>query len=143
VCGTEIIPNSLCPKCGTELKDGMRFCLKCGTEIPSTQKSSTPTPQSTNIIERGSYPTTDTGTADEITILNFSELLWKVSLVLGGLSILIYLIVGLQNTNVFVMSLLYILLTAFALFMVYVLRAFLRVIHNISINLHEINMKLK
>ena len=130
----------ICPNCKCEVQDGMAFCTNCGTEIPQIPSSKN---AQTTDMEKGSYPTTDTGTTDEKNILHFSELVWKVSLWIGILTIIIFIIVGLQDSYLFIMSILYSLLTLFTLFMVYVLRAFLRVIHNISINLHEINMKLK
>lgn len=139
---------SECPNCGCPVAD-MVFDDENNTKSEKLEDSMdglSEEPHQTEDIEKTEdtenvcFPTTDTGTSDEETIMTFADLFLYISMFLGFFGIIICLaLIDITNG----MSAYGILYIAIHVLLVYVFRAFIRVFHNISINLHEINMKLK
>ena len=87
------------------------------------------------------FPTTDTGTKYENTIKVFTDIIWWFSVV-GTLFTLLIVLSYFDNFDS-VIIFATIIGSALYLVLLYCMLAFIRVIRNISINLHEINMKTK
>ena len=140
----------ICPECGYPITDAtLKNCPECGfvlevqkeeqEEVSATSASEQPQ-QAEETVIRVVFPTTDTGTSSENTIKNYGDFLWGTNLFFGIMGIIVCFAL-IESTHG--QSLLGIFVIIILLLWVYVIRAFIRVIHNISINLHEINMKLR
>lgn len=137
----------ICPECGCPITDETTKCPECGfvleaqkeeqEEVSATSASEQPQ-QAEETVIRVVFPTTDTGTSSENTIKNYGDFLWWLN-VFFSIFVIIACIGMAGDTHG--QSLLGIFVIIILLLWVYVIRAFIRVIHNISINLHEINMK--
>jgi len=139
----------ICPECGCPITDDTTKCPECGfvleaqkeeqEEVSAASASEQPQ-QAEETVSRVVFPTTDTGTSSENTIKNYGDFLGGVNLFFGIIGIIACFAL-IESTHG--QSLLGIFVIIILLLWVYVIRAFIRVVHNISINLHEINMKLR
>ena len=102
----------------------MNSCPNCGAPIVASEREKT-----------------DTGTADEATIRTYANVMWVVCIVLGiiGIGVFTFFASIGESEGASLFGILGIVLL---LLLVYVVRAFIRVLSNISINIHEINKKL-
>lgn len=138
-----IIMNDLkCPKCGKVFGDNLSSCPNC----------SHPASQCSILDKSNDSITTDTGYYHEDTIRHYGDVVQSLSKVIAGIIAFITVILFLfslfsgtgEVIGIGLLILAFGLLTAWCIFAGGVLtKAFLYVYANISINIHEINMKTK
>ena len=127
-----------CTECNQIFDDTLNECPNCG--CPSSECK----PLRTNTIETNGI-TTDTGYKYEKQLIYYTNFLYGLTLVVGALmSVLSVISLSSSGVSGFFAGLLLGILI-FVLFWVIatISRAFLMILPNISINIHEINMKLK
>lgn len=139
-----------CTECGQLMPEGVNSCPNCGCPVenaPAEQKATAQPAKETPEVEQQRtdtvyvFPTTDTGTKYENTIKAFTDIIWWFSVV-GTLFTLLIVLSYFDNFDS-VIIFATIIGSALYLVILYCMLAFIRVIRNISINLHEINMKTK
>ena len=126
------MPLIKCPECGHEVSDKAFSCPNCGNPINPLH----------------SIETTDTGYQQEETIKRYADAIWAISKVFAALISVVTIILCLRGLFVdFSISLMVAVIGAlivFSLLAVGILaKAVLYIYANISINVHEINMKIK
>ncbi len=128
-----------CKECGQMVSDKASECPNCGCSIKvdDTTKSS----KCKFDMEGSAFSTTNTGRSNEEIIKSLGEGIWIWTLILCLFGILGFAFWGIIETEA--KALLGILGLILLILWARIIRAFLLVLHNISINLHEINMKLK
>lgn len=131
-----------CPDCGQVFDTGKPNCPTCGCPADACTRFD-PNSQKTEQVANEKR-TTDTGYVNEKTITTYANIIYWLAVIIG---ILVWLIsvIGMANAfgvNGFAISFLLggIILMLYIL-LAYVARAFIRTFANISINLHELNMK--
>ena len=141
-----------CTDCGHVFDSGLEECPNCGCPAnicdnytenvnASNQDYGIPT----------SIKTTDTGYANEKAIKTYANYIFYITIGICMLALIItifalFTITGdsyLDSGYKLLILLRIIIICAIFIILTYVFRAFICVIHNISINLHEINMKTK
>ena len=151
-----------CIDCGHTFADNLEACPSCGCPadlcpvivqpMTNAQHQQQNYAQQPTGPQNCSYKTTDTGTSSERIIKKLGDVIWWILVIGAGLNALIKLIaMGIaidhmsDNEVVYALTTILSVVIETVLFVMaaYVIRAFFRVIHNISINLHEINMKTK
>lgn len=142
-----------CPKCGEFFEENLVSCPSCGWS------ESTSSPNVT-VGEKISVATTDTGTKNESTIKTIGDYIWYLSVALAiifSVNMVIKYFAENSDINIpesthelglFIGSILTILSYLFVISVILIgvgrlIKEFCHVIANISINLHEINMKTK
>lgn len=140
-----------CTECGQILPEGVMYCPNCGCPVEASSEYVNVEQQQTVVstpLENKSFPTTDTGDKYENAVKTCADVIWY----LGIAAAIIYCIVttfmlSAGSTYTGAVALLgffgSLIGSAIILGSAYVARAFIMVIHNISINVHEINMKTK
>lgn len=142
-----------CNDCDQVFDESMDHCPNCGCPASDCQhivvddETTDQQPYARDYVE-GSFATTDTGVKYEKTIKTYANVIWVLCIVLSviyGVGVLVLMIQNARYIGGGVLLYLFISLIGIALFLllVYVFRAFIMVLHNISINVHEINMKIK
>jgi uncharacterized membrane protein len=130
-----------CPKCGKVFDDALSCCPNCGCTANESSSS-----------DKSNVSTTDTGYYHEETIRHYGDVVQSLSKVIAGIIAFITVILFLfslfsgagEVIGIGLLILAFGLLTAWCIFAGGVLtKAFLYVYANISINIHEINMKTK
>ncbi len=166
-CGQEFDAKfSSCPNCGcpssscqiieeeTAPKEETTYQGSSASEqryAGQQQQSQQPYHQANPAYGEDVFPTTDTGVENERVIKNYANIIWMVSLALAGLAEVLSIIQVMSIISKYpraagmaFLSLIGVtLMLGLFLLAVYLLRAFIMVVHNISINVHEINMKVK
>ena len=142
-----------CNDCDQIFDESLGHCPNCGCPASACQKLEEDSESACwqpygNSYGDGSFVTTDTGDKYEKTIKIYAKVVWIVSIVLSVASVVGGLVLmlnthGVGTEEVFLYLLVSLVGIQLFLLLVYVFRAFIMVIHNISINLHEINMKIK
>ena len=134
-CGSPIEKEIVCSECGEKLGPNDKVCPQCGCPIKAddTTKSSE--------CNFDMYPTTDTGTSNEETLKSLGDGIYFCTLFICIVGIFFFVIWGLADAEP--KALLGILGLILLILQAKIIRAFILVLHNMSINLHEINMKLK
>ena len=132
-----------CPKCGEFFEENLESCPSCGW----SESSSSP---KVTMGEKVNVAITDTGTKDEEELKDSAQTSWKesknlVMFLVVMLAVIIYILYK-EKTD-FCSSFVIVLFGVFAVnLMIWIssiTKSVLTVIANISINLHEINMKIK
>lgn len=144
-----------CTECGQLFNDDtLNACPNCGcpasecvtihneTNVDSSEKTS-----EAEVTARKDLQTTDTGYEYEKVIQRYATFLFWFIIVINVLgwfvSVIIFSNSGYTRDMVSSMFLLGLLLIPLAILVAYIVRAFLMIYANMSINLHELNMKLK
>ena len=135
-----------CVECGQEFDYELDECPNCGCPYVDSRRTMGANEKGKRNKVGGGYDilTTDTGSSNEKAIKTFADIVFGIAIVEG---ILIYLgaigwVVYMDSSStIWVVIGGALVLTIYILY-VYLITAFLRVYANISINLHEINMKI-
>lgn len=144
-----------CNECGQIFNDDLAWCPNCGCPANGNSQiieNEVDNSTSGNVRSINSdaedYETTDTGYENENRIKSLADTIYKIIMVSATIfSVLVFigLIASAGETNG--VSLLGVFLIILILLIAWgnaiVIKAFLYVYANISINLHEINMKIK
>lgn len=130
-----------CTECGQIFDGNLDECPNCGCPVDECKPSR-------NFSDEVDLVTTDTGYKQEKTIKTYADIIWAFSMVIAAIIELITVYVSLKEIgsvfgSPFVTAVGGTLL-ALSWFAVGILaKAFLYIYANISINIHEINMKTK
>ena len=145
-----------CNDCDQVFDESMDHCPNCGCPASACQKleedseSASWQPYGSSYGD-GSFVTTDTGVKYEKTIKIYAKVIWIIAIVIAALMELGIMVNAFHMMSGYYRATGYALLSLLLgtagvglfLLVVYVVRAFIMVVHNISINVHEINMKIK
>ncbi len=127
-----------CNECGEVFDSNLQECPTCG--CPAEQSNPVVQEEINEIGAKPDFPTTDTGYNYEKTILSYANTIWIIGIILAIIGFIVSL--ALMRESIYG-ALRLIGVIALLLSILYVIIAFIRVFVNISINLHEINMKTK
>lgn len=135
-----IMAQLKCSECGQGFDNELEECPNCG--CPASECEAEFIEEKTNMLNINKGGTTDTGYDNEKLILRYANWLFNVYIVLFTIYGVVIFIISCTVGSIWGA------ITAVAICVgtiigAYVLRAFLRMLTNMSINLHEINMKLK
>lgn len=85
-----------CPKCGSEVQDGMRFCIRCGMKLQQDREKNGPIQETSPVYLPVHQVETKTSGKDKKNIL---VILLVVALVLALLSVIIAIFVMMNNRS--------------------------------------------
>lgn len=161
-----------CTECGQIFSEKLTDCPNCGCPVngdterimESTQMEDIDGQSNQNTYFQQPYQhpvdqipsdddfvTTDTGVENENIIKTYAKVIWIVAVVIAAIAELGIIVsaAGLMKeyprsaSFAFLSIIMGTVVVGLFLLAVYVIRAFIMVVHNISINVHEINMKVK
>ena len=130
-----------CRECGQFFNETLNECPNCGFPASECEPIN-------SLNHESDFITTDTGYQQEETIKRYADVIWGISIALAVLISIVTIILFLRGIYVnFSISLVAAVVGALnALFLLafgILVKAILYIYANISINIHEINMKIK
>ncbi len=130
-----------CTECGQIFDGNLDECPNCGCPASECKPIS-------SLCDESDFITTDTGYQQEETIKRYADAIWAISKVFAALISVVTIILCLRGlSDDFSISLMVAVsgaLTALSCLAIGILvKAVLYIYANISINVHEINMKIK
>ena len=150
-----------CPECGQVFNEKQDECPNCGypayecnadtrfNESPKNEHTAMGSTNQRNVFSKYGRRTTDTGYSNETAIAGYADLVF-VCATIGAVILYIAVVIicanigGKNSSEVAVtVGILGFIVTAIYIALIYIAKAFIKIYANISINLHEINMKLK
>ncbi len=160
--------NLKCADCGQIFNDRLSECPNCGCPVDVNTEHISDSEQvegnSTQSQQRMEYQqsvnqtsyddgfvTTDTGVENERIIKTYAKVIWIVAVVFAALAEVGIIVQAIALISQYSQATAYAIVSVIGgtivlgllLLAIYVLRAFIMVVHNMSINIHEINMKIK
>lgn len=145
-----------CTECGQIFDEKLEYCPKCGCPA-SESKILNETPVNKNVTKGNAEDknkriisnethTTDTGYLNEKAIAGYADFIF-ICASIGCLLLYIVILAVFGNTTdaktTTTVGIVGFVIMAVYIVLFYIAKAFIKIYANISINLHEINMKLK
>lgn len=133
--------NLKCSECGDVFSENHNECPNCGCPASECKPIN-------NLSDEPDFITTDTGYQQEETIKRYADVIWVISKIFAAVISIVAVIICLRalfdDFSIGLMVAVSGALTALSCLAIGILvKAVLYIYANISINVHEINMKIK